>query len=51
MPAVPGTIDLGKFRVVYEEERQHRSDGMVGYVLTPRAIMRLNVALVKLVRP
>jgi uncharacterized OsmC-like protein len=51
MPAVPGTIDLGKFRVVYEEEREHRSDATDGYVLQQRAIIRLNEALVKLERP
>ena len=45
MPAAPGTIDLGKFRVVYEEEREHGADG---YLLQQRAIIRLNEELVKL---
>jgi hypothetical protein len=27
----PGTIDLGKFRLVYEEERRRLSDGSDGY--------------------
>jgi len=48
MPAVPGTIDLGKFRVVYEEEREQPSGGADGYLLQHRAIIRLNEALVKL---
>ncbi|HEY3165998.1 MAG TPA: OsmC family protein [Candidatus Binatia bacterium] len=48
MSTVPGTIDLGKFRVVYEEERERRSDGPDGYLLQQRAIIRLNEELVKL---
>jgi len=48
MPTVPGTIDLGKFRVVYEEERERLSDGADGYLLQQRAIIRLNEELVKL---
>ena len=48
MRPVPGTIDLGKFRVVYEEEREHGSDGTDGYLLQQRALIRLNEALVKL---
>jgi uncharacterized OsmC-like protein len=48
MSTVPGTIDLGKFRVVYEEERERPSDGADGYLLQQRAIIRLNEALVKL---
>ena len=48
MSTVPGTIDLGKFRVVYEEERERPSDGVDGYLLQQRAIIRLNEALVKL---
>ena len=48
MSTVPGTIDLGKFRVVYEEERERPSDGTEGYLLQQRAIIRLNEALVKL---
>lgn len=46
MPPVPGTIDLGKFRVVYEEERE--SGNTDGYLLQQRAIIRLNEALVKI---
>jgi uncharacterized OsmC-like protein len=48
MASLPGTIDLGKFRVVYEEERERPSDGSDGYLLQQRAIIRLNEALVKL---
>jgi uncharacterized OsmC-like protein len=48
MSTVPGTIDLGKFRVVYEEERERPSDGADGYLLQQRAIIRLNEALAKL---
>ena len=47
MAVFPGTIDLGKFRVVYEEERQP-SDGTDGYLLQQRAVIRLNEELVKL---
>jgi uncharacterized OsmC-like protein len=48
MAQVPGTIDLGKFRVVYEEERARAADGMDGYLLQQRAIIRLNEELVKI---
>jgi len=48
MSTLPGTIDLGKFRVVYEEERERPSDGADGYLLQQRAIIRLNEELVKL---
>lgn len=48
MSTVPGTIDLGKFRVVYEEERERPSDGADGYLLQQRAVIRLNESLVKL---
>ncbi|HKY10082.1 MAG TPA: OsmC family protein [Candidatus Binatia bacterium] len=48
MPTVPGTIDLGKFRVVYEEERERPSSDMDGYLLQQRALIRLNEALVKI---
>jgi uncharacterized OsmC-like protein len=48
MSTVPGTIDLGKFRVVYEEERERASDRADGYLLQQRAVIRLNEALVKL---
>jgi uncharacterized OsmC-like protein len=50
MPAAPGTIDLGKFRVVYEEERERASDGADGYFLQQRALIRLNEELVKIER-
>ena len=50
MAAAPGTIDLGKFRVVCEEERERASDGTDGYFLQQRAIIRLNEALVKIER-
>ena len=48
MSTLPGTIDLGKFRVVYEEERERRSDNQDGYLLQQRAVIRLNEALVKI---
>jgi uncharacterized OsmC-like protein len=48
MALFPGTIDLGKFRVVYEEERERPTDGSDGYLLQQRAIIRLNEELVKL---
>jgi uncharacterized OsmC-like protein len=51
MPTVPGTIDLGKFRVVYEEERERGSGDSDGYLLQQRAIIRLNEALVKIEQP
>lgn len=51
MSTVPGTIDLGKFRVVYEEEHERPSDGADGYLLQQRAVIRLNEALVKIEQP
>jgi uncharacterized OsmC-like protein len=48
MPTVPGTIDLGKFRVVYEEEREQGSGNLDNYLLQQRALIRLNEALVKI---
>ncbi len=48
MASIPGTIDLGKFRVVYEEERERPSDGTDGYLLQQRAVIRLNEELVAL---
>jgi uncharacterized OsmC-like protein len=51
MPTVPGTIDLGKFRVVYKEERERGSGDSDGYLLQQRAIIRLNEALVKIEQP
>lgn len=50
MAAAPGTIDLGKFRVICEEARERASDGTDGYFLEQRAIIRLNEALVKIER-
>ena len=51
MPTVPGTIDLGKFRVVYEEERERGFGDSDGYLLQQRAIIRLNEALVNIEQP
>ena len=48
MPTIPGTIDLGKFRVVYEEEREQGAGDSGGYLVQQRAIIRLNEELVKL---
>jgi len=48
MARVPGTIDLGKYRVVYEEERKSPADDTKGGLLQQRAIIRLNEELVKL---
>ena len=48
MPTIPGTIDLGKFRVVYEEEQEHGSGESDGYLLQQRAIIRLNETLAKI---
>jgi uncharacterized OsmC-like protein len=50
MAQIPGTIDLGKFRIVYEEERERSSNGDDGYLLQQRAVIRLNEDLVKLER-
>jgi len=50
MARVPGTIDLGKYRVVYEEERKPTAVEADGYLLLQRAIIRLNEELVKLER-
>ena len=51
MPTIRGTIDVGKFRVVYEEKREHGSGDSDGYLLQQRAIIRLNEALVKIEQP
>lgn len=51
MAAAPGTIDLGKFRVAYEEARERASDGTDGYFLQQRALIRLNEDLLKIARP
>ena len=50
MPAAPGTIDLGKFRVAYEEARGPASDGTDGYFLQQRARIRLNEDQVRIER-
>ena len=47
MTAVPGTINLGKFRVAYEEKREPADDD-AGYVLLQRAIIRLNDRLARI---
>jgi hypothetical protein len=46
---VPGTIRLGKFKAVCEEERES-AEGNDGYVLQQRAIVRLNDDLVRINR-
>ncbi|MGH7826393.1 MAG: OsmC-related (seleno)protein [Candidatus Binatia bacterium] len=51
MTRVPGSIDLGKFRLIYEEERGRAAEGEDSYLLQQRAIIRLNEELVKLERP
>ena len=51
MPSIPGTIDVGKFQVVYEEKREHGSGESDDYLLQQRAIIRLNEALVKIEQP
>jgi hypothetical protein len=48
MTRAPGSIDLGKYRVTYEEEREPEKDG---YLLQQREIIRLNDQLVKIERP
>jgi uncharacterized OsmC-like protein len=46
-----GTIQLGKFRIFYEEERGRMAGGDKGYLLQQRAVIRLNEDLVKIERP
>lgn len=41
MAKVPGTIDLGKFRVAYEEKRETSGDD-ADYILVQRAVIRLS---------
>ncbi|MBM4263653.1 MAG: OsmC family protein [Deltaproteobacteria bacterium] len=41
MATVPGSIDLGKFRVAYEEKRESAGDD-ADYILVQRAVIRLN---------
>jgi uncharacterized OsmC-like protein len=50
MSAAPGTIDLGKFRVLYEEERRRASEDTDEYFLQQRAVIRLNEELVRIER-
>jgi hypothetical protein len=45
MAALPGTIDLGRLRLFYDEERQCSSES---YLLQQRAVIRLNPELIKL---
>lgn len=51
MAAFPGTIDLGKFRIVHEEKRERASDGSDSYWLQQRAVIRLDEELVRLEQP
>ena len=44
----PGTIDLGKFRILYEEKREYGGEDADGYLLQQRAVIRLNEVLVKI---
>ena len=46
-PELPGTINLGKFRVAYEEKRE-RSGADAEYVLLQRAVIRLNDQLTRI---
>jgi uncharacterized OsmC-like protein len=48
MGTLPGTIALGKFRIIYEEERQRSSSDADGYLLQQRALIRLDEDLVRL---
>ncbi len=48
MAIVPGTIALGKFRIIFEEDRQPSSTDTCGYFLQQRALIRLNEDLVRL---
>ena len=45
MAALPGTIDLGRLRLFYDEERQCASES---YLLQQRAVIRLDHELIKL---
>jgi hypothetical protein len=47
MAALPGTIDLGRLRLFYNEERQCASES---YLLQQRAVIRLDHELIKLER-
>jgi hypothetical protein len=48
MGTLPGTVALGKFRIIYEEERQRSSSDAHGYLLQHRALIRLDEDLVRL---
>jgi uncharacterized OsmC-like protein len=50
MPSAPGIIDLGKFRVAYEEARERAGDGTDRYFLKQRALIRLSDDLAKIDR-
>src|SRR5215471_15047175 len=51
MAQAPGTIHLGKFRIVYEEEREPFCNAGEGYFLRQHAVVRLNDELVRIERP
>ena len=48
MGILPGTIALGTFRIIYEEERQRSSSDAESYLLQQRALIRLDEDLVRL---
>src|SRR6516164_6725483 len=48
MAPLPGTIALGKLRIIFDEEWQRSSTDTNGYFLQQRAIIRLDEDLVRL---
>src|ERR1044072_3727237 len=48
MGILPGIIALGKFRIIYEEERQRSSSDAESYLLQQRALIRLDEDLIRL---
>ena len=48
MATLPGTIALGKLRIIFDEEWQRSSTDTNGYFLQQRAIIRLDEDLVRL---
>ena len=48
MTILPGSIALGKCRIIFEEDRQPSSTDPGGYFLQQRALIRLNEDLVRL---
>lgn len=48
MATVPGTIALGKCRIIYEQARQRSANDAHGYLLQQRALIRLDEDLVRL---